>query len=61
MSQMEEHEFYSGLIIKIGARYFFCNQEGALQGGLSVVLGGIQEPESSKTQVGVSSGAEPEN
>ena len=28
MSQIEEHEFYSGLIIKIGARYFFCNQEG---------------------------------
>ena len=28
MSQMEEHEYYSGLIIKIGARYFFCNQEG---------------------------------
>ena len=28
MSQMEEHEFYSGLSIKIGARCFFCNQEG---------------------------------
>ena len=28
MSQMEEHEFYSGLITKIGARCFFCNQEG---------------------------------
>ena len=28
MSQMEEHEYYSGLIIKIGARCFFCNQEG---------------------------------
>ena len=28
MSQMEEHEFYSGLIIKICARCFFCNQEG---------------------------------
>ena len=27
MSQMEEHEFYSGLIINIGARCFFCNQE----------------------------------
>ena len=39
MSQMEEHEFYSGLIIKIGARCFFCNQE-PLQDGLSVVLGG---------------------
>ena len=28
MSQMEEHEFYTGLITKIGARCFFCNQEG---------------------------------
>ena len=28
MSQTEEHEFYSGLIIKVGARCFFCNQEG---------------------------------
>ena len=27
MSQTEEHELYSGLIIKIGARCFFCNQE----------------------------------
>ena len=28
MSQTEEHEFYSGLIIKKGARCFFCNHEG---------------------------------
>ena len=28
MSQMEEHEYYSGLIIKIGARCFFFNQKG---------------------------------
>ena len=28
MSQTEEYEFYSGVIIKIGARCFFCNQEG---------------------------------
>ena len=28
ISQTEEHEFYSGFIIKIGARCFFCNQEG---------------------------------
>ena len=28
MNQTEEHEFYSDLIIKIGARCFFCNQEG---------------------------------
>ena len=27
MSQTEENEFYSGLIIKIDARCFFCNQE----------------------------------
>ena len=25
MSQIEEHEFYSGMIIKIGARCFFDN------------------------------------
>ena len=31
MNQMEEHEFYSGLSIKIGARCFFCNQEGHLR------------------------------
>ena len=34
--------------------------KGALQDGLSVVLGGSQEPESPQTQVGVSSGAESE-
>ena len=28
MNQTEEQEFYSGLIIKIGARCFFCNPEG---------------------------------
>ena len=28
MSQTEELEFHSGLIIKKGARCFFCNQEG---------------------------------
>ena len=27
MSQEEKHEFYPGLIIKIGARSFFCTQE----------------------------------
>ena len=31
MSKTEEHEFYSGLIIKIGVRCFFCNQEGYLR------------------------------
>ena len=29
--QMEEHEFYSSVIIKIGARYFLCSQEGHLR------------------------------
>ena len=28
LRQLEEHEFYSGLIIKIGARSFFCNEVG---------------------------------
>ena len=28
LSQTEEHEFYSGLIIKIGVRCFFCDHEG---------------------------------
>ena len=28
LSQAEEHEFFSGFIIKIGARCFFCTQEG---------------------------------
>ena len=28
MNQTEEHDIYSGLIIKIGAKCFFCNQEG---------------------------------
>ena len=46
MSQMEEHEYYSGLIIKIGARCFFCNQEGHFPNGLSPVLGSGQGPES---------------
>ena len=27
-NQIEEHEFYSGMIIKIGARCFFSSQEG---------------------------------
>ena len=36
MSQMEEHEFYSGLIINIGARRFFCNQKGHIRMGCSL-------------------------
>ena len=31
ISQTEEHEFYSDLIIRLGARCFFCNQEGHLR------------------------------
>ena len=27
MNQMEENEFYSGLIINVGAKRFFCNQK----------------------------------
>ena len=30
MSQMEEHELYSGSIIKIGARCFFLQSRGPL-------------------------------
>ena len=35
---MEEHELYSGLIIKKGARYFFLQSKGPLQDGLSLFL-----------------------
>ena len=52
VNQMEEHQIYSGLIIKIGARCFFCNQEGH---GLSFVLGGGEESESPETQTGTDS------
>ena len=58
MSQMEEHEYYSGLIVKIGARCFFCNQERDLQNGLPIVLGSGQGPESPQSQIGISGGAE---
>ena len=46
ISQMDDYEFYSGLIIKIGARCFFCNQIG-----LSSVLGSSEELESPKSQI----------
>ena len=48
MSQMEEHEYYNGLIIKIGARCFFCNQEGHFR-MIVLVLGSGQGPESPQT------------
>ena len=39
----EEHEFYSGLIIKIGARcFFFCNQERHFRLGCSTVLKAVK-------------------
>ena len=38
MSQIEEHEFYSGLIIKIGARCFFCPQHLKFIGDSNFVL-----------------------
>ena len=43
LSQTEEHEFYSGLIIKIDARCFFCNQEGHFRMDSLLFLGGDQE------------------
>ena len=45
MNQTETHEFYSGLIIKIGARCFFLFWEA-----LSFVLGGSEESKSPETQ-----------
>ena len=44
MNQMEEHEFYSSLIIKIGAR---C-----------VTVGGCEESELSQTKMSAGCGAE---
>ena len=50
MNQTEEHEFYRGLIIKIGARCFFLQSRRQFQNGLSLVLGGGEESESLETQ-----------
>ena len=50
MHQTEEHEFYSGLIIKIGARSFFCNQEGQFRIDCPLFLGGSEESELPETQ-----------
>ena len=38
MNQMENHEFYGGLIIKISERCFFCNQGGHFRRSLQTVL-----------------------
>ena len=47
ISQMEEHELYSGLIIMIGARCFFCKQEIDFRVDCPL----FWEAESPKTQV----------
>ena len=44
MSQTEKHEFYSGLIIKIGARCFFSNQEGHFRMDCSLFWEAVQNP-----------------
>ena len=50
LNQTEEHEFYSGLIIKIGARFFFLQSRRPFQNGMSFVLEGGEESESPETQ-----------
>ena len=58
MIQMEEHYFYSGLIIKIGARCFFCNQERHFRMDFPLFWEAVKNQ--SHPKHGVSSGAEPE-
>ena len=50
MNQTEEHEFYSGLIIKIGERCFFLQSRRPFKNALSLVLGGVEESESLEKQ-----------
>ena len=52
MSQMEEHEFYSGLISKIGARCFFLQSRAPLQNGLFHCFESSKKSESHNTQIG---------
>ena len=52
MSQMEEHEFYSGLIIKIGASCFFLQSRAPLQDGLFHYFESSKKSESHNTQIG---------
>ena len=59
MSQMEEHEFYSGLIIKIGASCFFCNQEGHFRMDCPLFWEAAKNQSHPKHK-GVGGGAEPE-
>ena len=49
-NETEEHEFYRGLIIKIGAGCFFLQSRRSFQNGLSFVLGGCEKSESPETQ-----------
>ena len=46
LHQTEEHEFYSGLIIKV----LFLQSRRPFQKGLSLILGGGEESESPETQ-----------
>ena len=56
MSQMEEHEYYSGLIIKIGARCFFCNQEGHFRMDCPLFWEAVKNQSHPKALVGISGG-----
>ena len=54
MNQMEDYEFYRGLIIKIGARGFFSSQEGNFRMGRPLFWEAVKT-KSPKTQVSNSS------
>ena len=61
MSQTEEHEFYSALIIKIGARCFFCNQEGHFRMDCPLFWEAVKNQSHPKTQAGADGGTEHED